>query len=86
MDFAKEILQPREYQKIIQEHSAVVETVDNVNIINSVPNKDLSKVTDEFVNEAEQKYSFIKAQKIKKIYTDAVKIEMKLWLKTLFYF
>ena len=66
-------MQPREYQKIIQEHSAVVETVDNVNIINSVPNKDLSKVTDEFVNEAEQKYSFIKAQKIKKIYTDAVK-------------
>ena len=65
-------MQPREYQKIIQEHSAVVETVDNVNIINSVPNKDLSKVTDEFVNEAEQKYSY-KSSKNKKIYTDAVK-------------
>jgi|TARA_A100001518_G_C1221588_1_gene66190 hypothetical protein len=73
MNFAKEILQPKEYQKMIQEHGAVVETVDNVNIINTVPNKDLSKVTDEFVNEAEQKYPFIKSQKIKKIYLDAVK-------------
>jgi len=72
-NFAKEILQPKEYQKMIQEHGAVVETVDNVNIINTVPNKDLSKVTDEFVNEAEQKYPFIKSQKIKKIYLDAVK-------------
>ena len=73
MNFAKEILQPKEYQKMIQEHGAVVETVDNVNIINTVPNKDLSKVTDEFVNEAEQKYPTIKSQKIKKIYLDAVK-------------
>ena len=72
-NFAKEILQPKEYEKMVQEHGAVVETVDNVNIINTVPNKDLSKVTDEFVNEAEQKYPFIKSQKIKKIYLDAVK-------------
>nr|BAR28937.1 transglycosylase SLT domain protein [uncultured Mediterranean phage uvMED] len=73
LKFAKEILRPKEYQKIIQEHGAIVETVDNVNIINSVSAKDLSKVTDDFINDAEQKYPFIKSQKIKKIYTDAVK-------------
>ncbi len=66
LKFAKEILKPKEYEKMVQEHDAVVETVDNVNIINSVNAKDLSKVTDEFVNEAKQKYPVIKAQKIKK--------------------
>jgi hypothetical protein len=73
LKFAKEILPTKEYQKMIQEHNAIVETVDNVNVINAVPNKDLSKVTDEFINDAEQKYEFIKSQKIKKIYVDAVK-------------
>jgi len=71
--FAKEILRPKEYQKIVQEYDAIKDTVSNVSIINSITSKDLSKATDEFINDAEQKYPFIKSQKIKKIYTDAVK-------------
>ncbi len=81
LKFAKEILKPKEYEKMVQEHDAVVETVDNVNIINSVNAKDLSKVTDEFVNEAKQKYPVIKAQKIKKYIRMLSRIEMKPWLK-----
>ena len=73
LKFAKEILRPKEYQKIIQEHGALVESVDNVNIINSVNAKDSSQVTDDFIKEAEQKYPVIKAEKIKKIYKDALK-------------
>ena len=72
-NFAKEILRPKEYQKIIQEYDAIKDTVSNVSIINSIKSKDLSKVTDEFINDAEQTYPFIKSQKIKKIYIDAVK-------------
>ena len=72
-NFAKEILRPKEYQKIVQEYDAIKDTVSNVSIINSITSKDLSKATDEFINDAEQKYPFIKSQKIKKIYTDAVK-------------
>jgi len=73
LKFAKEILRPKEYQKIVQEHGAIVESVDNVNIINSVNAKDSSQVTDDFIKEAEQKYPVIKAEKIKKIYKDALK-------------
>jgi len=73
LKFAKEILRPKEYQKIIQEHGAIVESVDNVNIINSVNAKDSSQVTDDFIKEAEQKYPVITAEKIKKIYKDALK-------------
>ena len=72
-NFAKEILRPKEYQKIIQEYDAIKDTVSNVSIINSIKSKDLSKVTDELINDAEQTYPFIKSQKIKKIYIDAVK-------------
>ena len=72
-NFAKKILRPKEYQKIIQEYDAIKDTVSNVSIINSIKSKDLSKVTDEFINDAEQTYPFIKSQKIKKIYIDAVK-------------
>ena len=72
-NFAKEILEPKEYEKIIQEYDAIKDTVTNVSIINSINSNNLKDVTDEFIEEAEKKYTFIKSQKIKQIYNDAVK-------------
>jgi hypothetical protein len=74
-NFAKEILEPKEYAKVIKEYNSVIETVSNVKIINTIANKDLSQTVDLFIKDAEEKNitNVAKGQRLKKIYIDAVK-------------
>ena len=74
-NFAKEILEPKEYAKVIKEYNSVIETVSNVKIINTISNKDLSQTVDLFIKDAEEKNitNVAKGQRLKKIYIDAVK-------------
>lgn len=74
-NFAKEILEPKEYAKVIKEYNSVIETVSNVKTINTISNKDLSQTVDLFIKDAEEKNinNVAKGQRLKKIYIDAVK-------------
>ena len=73
-NFAKEILEPKEYDKVIKEYNSVIETVSNVKTINTIPNKDLSKTVDLLIKNAEEKNitNVAKGQRLKKIYSDAL--------------
>jgi len=73
-NFAKEILEPKEYAKVIKEYNSVIETVSNVKTINTIPNKDLSKTVDLLIKDAEEKNitNVAKGQRLKKIYSDAL--------------
>ena len=73
-NFAKEILEPKEYNKVIKEYNSIIETVSNVKTINTIPNKDLFKTVDLLIKDAEEKNinNVAKGQKLKKIYSDAL--------------
>tara|TARA_R110002049_G_scaffold256153_2_gene431649 strand:- start:363 stop:2540 length:2178 start_codon:yes stop_codon:yes gene_type:complete len=73
-NFAKEILEPKEYAKVIKEYNSVIETVSNVKTINTISNKDLSQTVDLFIKDAEEKNinNVAKGQRLKKIYSDAL--------------
>jgi len=72
VDFAKEILPSRTFNTMMQEYNNVKDTVDDVKIINTIPNKDLSKTLDGMISERENTKTFIQFQKEKKILNDAV--------------
>ena len=72
VDFAKEILPSRTFNTMMQEYNNVKDTVDDVKIINTIPNKDLSKTLDGMISERESTKTFIQFQKEKKILNDAV--------------
>ena len=72
VDFAKEILPPKTFNTMMKEYNNVKDTVSYVKIINTIPNKDLSKTVDGILSKIEQSKTFIEFQKEKKILTDAV--------------
>jgi len=72
VNFAKEILPPRTFNTMMKEYNNVKDTVADVKIINTIPNKDLSETVDGMISKREQSKTFIEYQKEKKILTDAV--------------
>jgi hypothetical protein len=77
MEFAKEIIEPKVFNKILQQYDSLKNSVANVAIIHSISNADISETIEGFNetidNEVETGVkTFIEGEKEKKIYLDAV--------------
>ena len=77
MEFAKEIIEPKVFNKMLQQYDSLKNSVANVAIINSISNADISETIEGFNetidNEVETGVkTFIDGEKEKKIYLDAV--------------
>ena len=77
MEFAKEIIEPKVFNKMLQQYDSLKNSVANVAIIHSISNADISETIEGFNetidNEVETGVkTFIDGEKEKKIYLDAV--------------
>tara|TARA_R110000803_G_scaffold82082_2_gene148064 strand:- start:1332 stop:3458 length:2127 start_codon:yes stop_codon:yes gene_type:complete len=70
--FAKEILNPKEYNGMLKQYDVIKDTISNVSILNSVTNKDLQQNLDVFIKKAYDEMDFIKAQDMETYYKDIV--------------
>jgi hypothetical protein len=77
MEFAKEIIEPKIFNKMLQQYDSLKNSVANISIINSISNADISETLEGFIETIDSEVetgvkTFIEGEKEKAIYSQAI--------------